>query len=52
MLDKNPDSRLEASEALSHPWILKYMTERDKNEMENVNLLNATQENMKKFQER
>lgn len=52
MLDKNPDSRWEATEALNHPWILKYLTETDKNEMESVNLLNSTQENMKKFQER
>lgn len=56
MLQKNPEDRPTAHEALNHKWIQKYMTDAEKVdiiklEQETKGELNFAQENMKKFQE-
>lgn len=52
MLQKNPDDRPTAKQALSHKWIMKYMTEAEKDDIVKMEKeLISVQENMKKFQE-
>jgi serine/threonine protein kinase len=56
MLQKNPEDRPTAHQALAHKWIHKYMSETEKNdilflEKETKGELNGVQENMKRFQE-
>lgn len=55
MLEKDPKTRITASQALKHPWIQHYMTSDvkeglTKSQAKEENL-NSVQENMKKFQE-
>ena len=57
MLQKNPEDRPTAKVALEHKWILKYLTEAEKDDIAKLekeskfNDLNGVQENMKRFQE-
>lgn len=56
MLQKNPDDRPTAHQALSHKWIQKHMSDAEKSdilahETQTKGELNSAQENMKRFQE-
>ncbi len=57
MLQKNPEDRPTAKVALEHKWIMKYITEAEKDDIAKMekeiknNNLNGVQENMKRFQE-
>lgn len=52
MLQKNPNDRPTAHQALAHKWILKYMTDAEKDDILKMEKeLVSAQENMKKFQE-
>lgn len=53
MLQKHPEDRPTAKQALMHKWIQKYMSETEKNDilLSEKEALNSVQENMKRFQE-
>jgi serine/threonine protein kinase len=56
LLEKDPKTRITATQALKHPWIQKYMTPDVKDGLANKSnpeaQLETVQENMRKFQER